>query len=51
MKPWTYSLIGFILIVGLAMFLNFLTTDCTAEELIIETLFTAFICGATWEVV
>ncbi len=48
MKPWTYSLIGFILIVALAMFLNVLTTDCTAEELIIETLFTAFICGATW---
>lgn len=48
MKPWTYSLIGFILIIGLAMFLNFLTTDCTAEELTIETLFTAFICGATW---
>ncbi|HUM47732.1 MAG TPA: histidine kinase, partial [Chitinophagales bacterium] len=48
MKPWTYSLIAFVLIVSLAMFMNFLTTDCTAEELIIETAFTAFICGATW---
>lgn len=48
MKPWTYSLIAFVLIVSLAMFINFLTTDCTTEELIIETFFTAFICMATW---
>lgn len=48
MKPWTYSLIAFVLIVSLAMFINFLTTDCTTEELIVETFFTAFICIATW---
>lgn len=48
LKPWTYPLIGFVLIVALAMFLNFLATDCTVQELVVETVFTAFICGATW---
>ncbi|MGB3075152.1 MAG: hypothetical protein WBB36_07515, partial [Chitinophagales bacterium] len=48
MKPWTYSLIGFVLIVSLAMFMNFVAADSTAHELVVETMFTAFICGATW---
>ncbi|MBK9732566.1 MAG: hypothetical protein IPO83_15030 [Chitinophagaceae bacterium] len=47
MKPWTYSLIGFVLIVSLAMFMNFVAADYTAQELVVETMFTAFICGAT----
>lgn len=48
MKPWTYTLIGFILIISLAMLMNLNTTDCTREELLTEIFFTAFICSATW---
>ncbi|MBX7108036.1 MAG: histidine kinase [Chitinophagales bacterium] len=48
MRTWTYSLIGFILIVSLALLINIYTLDCSKEELVIEVFFTSFICIATW---
>jgi two-component system LytT family sensor kinase len=48
MKPWQYTLIGFILIVALAMIMSNVASGTCTPEVLKNLAFIVIVCGATW---